>query len=52
MIKREPDKKLLLEFDEKGTNKVSEQIMDSYSSGFIDQEFAQTDNDEFGGAKG
>lgn len=46
MLKREPNKQLF-EFDPQGTNEVSEQIMDSYNSGFIDQGTALTNSDNF-----
>jgi len=38
MGKQEMPKKYKLDFDENGTNEVSEQISDSYNLGFIDQE--------------
>ncbi|MFP7299504.1 hypothetical protein [Neobacillus niacini] len=42
---RQDPNKFTFEFDENGTNEVSEQIMDSYNSGFIGQEFeANNDN--------
>lgn len=46
MLKRDPNKQLF-EFDPQGTNEVSEQIMDSYNSGFIDQGTALTNSDDF-----
>ncbi len=36
MVKRDP-KKYTFDFDEQGTNEVSQQIMNSYNSGFIDE---------------
>ncbi|NRD76109.1 hypothetical protein HPT25_01125 [Bacillus sp. BRMEA1] len=46
MGKRQAERQYLFEFDEQGTNEVSEQIMDSYNSGFIDQGTAITDRDD------
>lgn len=40
MEKREPVRPSSFIFDEQGQNEVSEQIMNSYNSGFIDQETA------------
>jgi hypothetical protein len=37
MTKSNPNKMFTFEFNENGTKEVSEQIMDSYNSGFIDQ---------------
>ncbi|WP_169797619.1 hypothetical protein [Neobacillus fumarioli] len=37
MVKQNPDKQYLFKFDEQGTNEVSQQIMNSYNTGFIDQ---------------
>ncbi|MDR7077801.1 hypothetical protein J2Y03_002827 [Neobacillus niacini] len=46
MFKHDPtNKSFTFEFDEKGTNEVSEQIMDSYNSGFIGQDFGVTNED-------
>jgi hypothetical protein len=39
--KSEGNKKLNLTYDDQGTNMVSEQIMDAYNSGVIDQEDGQ-----------
>lgn len=50
MEKRDP-KKYTFEFEEQGTNEVSEQIMNSYNSGFIDQDFGETRNQEFSGSE-
>jgi hypothetical protein len=41
MKKNDPKNQFSLEFDEQGTIEVSNQIMDSYNSGFIDQEDMQ-----------
>ena len=38
MTKKDPNQRNVFEIDEQGTMEVSEQIMDSYNSGFIDQE--------------
>ncbi|MBP2241396.1 hypothetical protein J2Z40_001959 [Cytobacillus eiseniae] len=45
MNKREPENKANLFFDEDGANIVSEQIMDVYNSGVIDQSNANFDLD-------
>lgn len=45
MNKREPKSQPNLFFDEDGTNAVSEQIMDVYNSGVIDQSNANFDLD-------
>lgn len=42
MKKNEAGNKYSFEFDEKGTTEVSEQIMDAYNSGFIDQDDFQS----------
>lgn len=47
MFKQDPNKTYLFEFDEQGTNEVSEQIMDSYNSGYIDQETGQIRSEVF-----
>jgi hypothetical protein len=47
MYKQDPNKTFSFEFDEQGTNEVSEQIMDSYNSGYIDQEIGQTSSEVF-----
>lgn len=39
MLKQDPGKTFTFEFNEHGANEVSEQIMDSYNSGFIGQDF-------------
>ncbi len=47
MAKQDPNKQVSFEFDEQGANEVSEQIMDAYNSGFIDQgSTAQFDSEE------
>lgn len=45
MSKQDPSKSFTFEFNEQGTNEVSEQIMDSYNSGFIGQNFEETNED-------
>lgn len=45
MSKQDPNKSFTFEFNEQGTNEVSEQIMDSYNSGFIGQDFEVTNED-------
>ena len=52
MLKREPNKRFTFEFDEQGTNEVSDQIMNSYNSGFIDQDLVQSDNNDVQGVEG
>jgi hypothetical protein len=47
MSNQDPNKRFLFEFDEKGTNEVSAQIMDSYNSGYIDQETGQIRSEIF-----
>jgi hypothetical protein len=42
MFKQDPSKSFTFEFNEHGANEVSEQIMDSYNSGFIGQDFEVT----------
>jgi hypothetical protein len=42
MFKQDPSKSFTFEFNEHGANEVSEQIMDSYNSGFIGQDFTVT----------
>ncbi|WP_193747860.1 hypothetical protein [Neobacillus niacini] len=37
MLKQDPNKSFSFEFDEQGINEVSEQIMNSYNSGFINE---------------
>jgi hypothetical protein len=38
MEKQDSKKQVSFEFDEQGANEVSEQIMNSYNSGFINQD--------------
>jgi hypothetical protein len=47
MVKRDPNKQFLFEFDEQGTIEVSQQIMNSYNSGFIGEGTAIADSDDF-----
>jgi hypothetical protein len=35
MVKQDPNKQFSFVFDEQGANEVSQQIMDSYNSGFM-----------------
>lgn len=51
MMKRDPNQRFTFEFDEQGTNEVSNQIMNSYNSGFIDQESVQADSNDFQGTE-
>lgn len=51
MGKNEQNKKFLFEFNEHGTNEVSQQIMDSYNSGFIGEGTAIADSNEFAGTE-
>ncbi|MFS0775685.1 hypothetical protein ABC255_06735 [Neobacillus sp. 3P2-tot-E-2] len=44
MSNLDPNKTFSFEFDEQGTNEVSEQIMDSYNSGYVGQNFEVTNN--------
>jgi hypothetical protein len=46
MSKQDPNKTFTFEFDENGTNEVSQQIMNSYNSGFIGQDFEVTNENE------
>jgi len=46
MPKQDPSKSFTFEFNEQGANEVSEQIMDSYNSGFIGQNFELTSTEE------
>ncbi|HEY2422107.1 MAG TPA: hypothetical protein VGI04_11850 [Neobacillus sp.] len=52
MTKTDPNKKFTFNFDEQGANTVNEQIMDSYNSGFIDQETAVEKRDQDGETAG
>jgi hypothetical protein len=47
MFKSDPNKTFTFEFDENGTNEVSQQIMNSYNSGFIDQAAEQTNEEGY-----
>lgn len=51
MVKRDPIKQSF-EFDQQGTNKVSEQIMDSYNSGYIGQGTGFADSEDFAETEG
>ncbi len=44
MSKRNPNSQNVFEFDEQGTNEVSEQILNSYNSGFIGEGSEQTES--------
>lgn len=46
MEKREPKKQSFYEFNEQGANEVSEQIMNSYNSGVIDQGTFKAESEE------
>ncbi|MEC1521676.1 hypothetical protein P9D43_06485 [Neobacillus niacini] len=46
MSKQDPNKAFSFEYDEQGTTEVSNQIMNSYNSGFIGQDFAVRNEDE------
>ncbi|MFF2449301.1 hypothetical protein ACFVSW_19845 [Neobacillus sp. NPDC058068] len=52
IVKREPNNKFTFDFDEQGTNEVSQQIMDSYNSGFIGEGTALADSDDTAAAEG
>ena len=52
MERKDPNKPFSFEFDEQGTNMVSEQIMDSYNTGYIDHESAANEGEEFFSAEG
>jgi hypothetical protein len=47
MVKNEQNKRFTFEFDEQGTKEVSQQIMNSYNSGFIGEETAIADSEDF-----
>ncbi|MFJ5758307.1 hypothetical protein ACIQAA_03945 [Neobacillus sp. NPDC093182] len=47
MSKQDPNKTFSFEFNEQGTNEISELIMDSYNSGYIDQETGQIRSEIF-----
>jgi hypothetical protein len=52
MTKRDQKGKFTFDFDEQGTNEVSEQIMNSYNSGFIGQDDVEHFRDEYTGMEG
>jgi hypothetical protein len=45
MSKQDPNKTFTFEFDENGANEVGQQIMDSYNSGYIGQDFEMCNGD-------
>ena len=47
MIKEESRNKYTFDFDEKGTMEVSQQILNSYNSGFIGEGTALANNSDF-----
>nr|WP_263325431.1 hypothetical protein [Neobacillus sp. Marseille-Q6967] len=47
MSTQDPNKRYSFEFDEQGTNEVSEQIMNSYNSGVIDMEAGKGNNETY-----
>jgi hypothetical protein len=47
MVKTEQNKRFSFEFDEQGTKEVSQQIMNSYNSGFIGEGTAIADSEDF-----
>ena len=47
MVKGDQNKRFSFEFDEQGTTEVSQQIMNSYNSGFIGEGTAIADNEDF-----
>ncbi|MFP5114523.1 hypothetical protein ACSU64_19360 [Bacillaceae bacterium C204] len=52
MVKHEQKNQFSFEFDEQGTKEVSQQILNSYNSGFIGEGTAIADNDNFAGTEG
>lgn len=52
MLKRDPEKQVSFAFDEQGVNEVSEQIMNSYNSGFVDDATFLANLEEFQGTEG
>jgi hypothetical protein len=50
MEKRNPNNQYSFEFDEQGSNEVSQQIMNSYNSGFIGEGSAVADQADFNAA--
>jgi hypothetical protein len=51
MEKRDQNKQLLFEFNEQGANEVSQQIMNSYNSGFIGEGFGIAVAEDFAGTE-
>ncbi|MEH7483893.1 hypothetical protein SAMN05444673_5368 [Bacillus sp. OV166] len=51
MVNHDQNKKYLFEFDEKGTIEVSQQIMNSYNSGFIGEGTALAESNDFAGTE-
>jgi len=51
MTKRDPNSKFSFEFDEHGVNEVSEQIMNSYNSGFIGEGTGLADSNDYAAVK-
>jgi hypothetical protein len=51
MVNHDQNKKFLFEFDEQGTIEVSQQIMNSYTSGFIGEGTAIADSEDFSGTE-
>lgn len=52
MLNLDPNKTFSFEFDENGTNEVSEQIMSSYNSGFIGEGAADSGAEDFQATEG
>lgn len=50
MEKRDPNNQYSFEFDEQGSNEVSQQIMNSYNSGFVGEVAAVADQADFNAA--
>ncbi|WHY76449.1 hypothetical protein QNH20_20365 [Neobacillus sp. WH10] len=51
MVKRDQNSKFSFEFDEQGVNEVSEQIRNSYNSGFIGEGTALADSNDYAAAE-
>ena len=51
MVNSDQNKKFTFEFDEKGANEVSQQIMNSYNSGFIGEGTAIADSEDSSGTE-
>lgn len=47
MFMQDPNKNFTFEFDENGANEVSEQIMNSYNSGYIGQDTEQISSEVY-----